>query len=85
MGAIFTAEDSKEIRDGKLTGDWGRHWLCNSSAQGPVTKSTSENKMHICHLNPIPAHGFNYFGLDASGIDLTEGASIVNQPCLNFI
>lgn len=53
MGAIFTAEDSKEIRDGKLTGDWGRHWLCNSSAQGPVTKSTSENKMHTCHLNPL--------------------------------
>lgn len=59
MCAIFTAEDSKEPRVRRLTGRWGGGgvigWceLCNIHALGLVTESfSSEDKKHVCHLNP---------------------------------
>lgn len=49
-----------------------------------VTKFSSEDEKHVCHLNP-PHMVLVFLGeLSASGIDLTDGASNVNPPCLHF-
>lgn len=102
MLSIFTAQVIEVGRLRRLTGilrcclynshaqgltGTGRCSLCNICAQGwNKKKISSEDKKHVCFLNP-PHMVAVFFGgsqLSASCIARTDGAPNINPPCLHI-
>lgn len=84
MSAIFTAEDSKERRVRRLTGDCVVIGYVTDMPRAWSQSFPSEDKKHVCHLNP-PHMVLVFWGeLSTSSIDLTDVASNVNPPCLHL-